>query len=821
MADYNFKKIEKKWQKNWEDSKIFEVKDSSKKKKYYVLDMFPYPSGEGLHMGHAFTFSLGDIYARFKRLQGFNVLYPMGDDSLGLPAENAAIKAGKHPEDYTKNSVKNFMAQEKAMGWSYDWSRKIQTHDPAYYKWDQWIFLKMLEKGIAYRKKAPVNWCGKCNTVLANEQVIGGKCWRHEDTEVSIKHLEQWFFRITDYAEELLDHKKLDWPERAKIMQRHWIGKSYGTEIEFEINGDKWPIFTTRPDTIYGVTFMVISAQHPKLMELVSGEQKGKVEGFLKRLKSVSEKELESMDKEGIFTGSYAVNPVNGDKIPVYAGNFVLADYGSGMVMAVPAHDQRDFEFASKYGIDIKVVVDPKDSEVYSRKGQLTGAYTDEGSLINSGEFDGLQNKEAMESITKYLTKKKLGKKAVNYKLRDWLVSRQRYWGTPIPVVYCDDCGIVPVPEKDLPIKLPKEVKFGKGNPLATNEKFINVKCPKCKGEARRETDTMDTFVNSSWYYLRYCDPHNGKKIFDSKKVGYWCPVDQYIGGPEHITMHLMYFRFYTKFLRDIGLLNFDEPALKYFTQGIVKGSDGEKMSKSKPETLVEPLDTIAKYGADSLRMYLMSNVAPDNNRDWDEKGIQSSFKFLNKVYDYFSDFKPGKSDPVILSKLNKSIKEITDYVENFKYNLAVIKIRDLFNSFSDGEIDGETGKKFLSMLHVYCPFITEELWEKIGEKGFISFSDWPSADEKKIDDNIERREQAVGNLISDLNKLLDLVGKKNKAFVYVLPNEIDNYKNNLDLVKKRAGLDVEVFAVNDKKKYDPKNKGKKAKPGKPAIYLE
>jgi len=818
--EYNFNKIEKKWQKKWEESKIFEAKESSKKEKYYVLDMFPYPSGAGLHMGHALVFSIGDIYARFKRLQGYNVLYPIGYDSFGLPAENAAIKAGEDPERYTKKAMGNFMKQQKAMGWSYDWSRVVKTHDPSYYKWDQWIFLKMLEKGIAYRKKAPVNWCKKCETVLANEQVVNGKCWIHTEVEVSLKHLEQWFFRITDYAEELLNHDKLDWPERAKVMQRHWIGKSHGTEIEFEIDGEKWPIFTTRPDTVCGVTFMVVSAQHYRIMDLVKEENKKEVEKFLKKLKSVSEKELEKMEKEGVFTGSYATNPVTGDKIPVYAGNFVLADYGSGMVMAVPAHDKRDFEFASKYGIEVKVVIDPKDSEVYSRNGQLTGAYTGEGSLINSAEFDGLQNKEAIEKITKYLVKKKKGKKAVNYKLRDWNISRQRYWGTPIPVVYCEDCGIVPVLEKDLPIKLPKDIKFGKGNPLLTSAKFVNTKCPKCNKKARRETDTMDTFVNSSWYHLRYCDSKNEEKIFESKKVDYWCPVDQYIGGPEHITMHLIYFRFYTKFLRDLGLLNFDEPALKYFTQGIVKASDGEKMSKSRGNG-VEPLETISKYGADSLRLYLMSNVAPDNDRDWDEKGIQSSFKFLNKVFAYFSNFNPGKINPTLSSKLNKSIKEITNYVEGFKHNLAVIKIRDLFNSFSEEEIDKESAEKFLSMLHIYCPFFTEELWEKIGGKGFISFSDWPSVDEKKIDDNLERQEQAVGNLILDVSRILELVEGKSKAFVYCLPNELNHYNANLDDIKKRVGVEVEVWAVNDKKKHDPENKSKKAKPGKPAIYLE
>ena len=812
----NFKKIESKWKKKWEDSKIFEAKEN-KKEKFYVLDMFPYPSGAGLHIGHAFVFSLGDIFARFKRLQGFNVIYPIGYDALGLPAENAAIKAGTHPEDYTKKSISNFMKQQKAMGWSYDWSRVINTSSPDYYRWDQWIFLKMLEKGIAYRKKAPVNWCPKCQTVLANEQVIQGKCWRHEETDIEIKHLEQWFLKITDYAEELLDHSKINWPEKAKVMQKNWIGKSHGTEINFEINKKKWPIFTTRPDTLFGVTFMVISAQHPKLMELVTADQKKEVEKFLKKLKSVSEKELEDLEKEGIFTGSYAINPLNEEKVPVYAGNFVLADYGSGMVMAVPAHDQRDFLFAKKYDIPIKVVIDPIDSELDSKK--LPEAYTGRGKLVNSGEFTGADNKEAIEKISKYLTKKKIGKKVVQYKLRDWLISRQRYWGTPIPIVYCDKCGIVPVPEKDLPIELPKKVKFGKGNPLKTNERWIETKCPKCHGKSKRETDTMDTFVNSSWYYLRYTDSQNNKQIFNSKKANYWAPVDQYIGGPEHITMHLIYIRFYTKFLRDLGLLKFDEPALKYFTQGIVKGSDGEKMSKSRGN-VIEPLEMINKYGADSLRLYLVSNSSPDKDFEWNDKEILGSFKFVNKVYDYFSKFKPEKSNPKTESKLNKTIKEVTKDIEEFKHNLAVIKIRNLFNNFD--EIDKKTAESFLKILHVYCPFITEELWEKIGNKKMLSLDKWPVADEKKIDESLEKQEQAIEKLASDINHVIGLVDKKiTKVFVYVLPNEKQSFTNNLNLIKKKTNLEVEVYAVNDKDKYDPENKSKKVKPGRPGIYLE
>jgi leucyl-tRNA synthetase len=953
----NFGQIEKKWQNKWEKNKIFEVNEKSKKKKYYVLDMFPYPSGAGLHIGHAFVFSLGDIFARFKRMQGLNVIYPIGYDALGLPAENAAIKAKVHPADYTKKSIINFMKQQKAMGWSYDWSRLVNTSDSEFYKWDQWIFLKMLEKGIAYRKKAPVNWCKKCKTVLANEQVVNGCCWRHEDTSVEIKQLEQWFFKITDYAEELLKGlENLDWPENAKKLQRNWIGKSFGTEINFKINNEKWPIFTTRPDTLYGVTFMVISAQHSRLMELVTDEQKKEVENFLKKLKSVSEKDLEAMEKEGVFTGSYAINPINNEKVPVYAGNFVLASYGSGMVMAVPGHDQRDFKFAQKYGLEIKEVIMPeygkfrKNSErrksisvvihrkkddkflllswkefnwispvvggiekgeslekaterevleetgckvkfvkklggeveshfyadnkkvwrsrldqpvlvelvkedfckiskeendkhsliwvsssealkkithEYNRAGLLRylgkeQAYIGSGKLVNSGKFNGINSNDVKEEITKYLAKNKLGKKKIQFKLKDWLISRQRYWGTPIPIVYCDKCGVVPILEKNLPVELPKDVKFGKGNPLLTNEKFMKTKCPKCKGDAKRESDTMDTFANSSWYYLRYCDPKNNKKIFDEKKVNYWCPVDQYIGGPEHITMHLIYTRFYTKFLRDIGLLKFDEPALKYFTQGIIKGKDGEKMSKSRGN-VVEPLETIKKYGADSLRLYLISNSSSDSDFDWDDKGIYSSSKFINKVYEYFNNFKSGKSDKIIESKLNKAIKEVTKDVEEFKHNLAVIKIRNLFNSFLDKEIDKKTAESFLKLLHIYCPFITEELYAKIGGKGFISLAEWPVVDEKKIDERLEKAEQIIDNTVSDIMNILKIIkergDKSNNIYVYVMPFEKQSFDE--EKISLRVGKPVKVFAVNDKDKYDPKQISKKSKPGRPGIFVE
>jgi len=811
---YNFKIIERKWQKKWEQERVFEVKANSKKKKYYILEMFPYPSASGLHLGHSLNYTIGDIRARFKRMMGLNVLYPMGFDSLGLPAENAAIKAGKHPKKFTELAVKNYIKQMKNLGLSYDWSKMVDSMQPEYYIWNQVFFLDFLKKGLAYRKKAAVNWCPDCNTVLANEQVIRGCCWRHENTEVEIKHLEQWFLKITDYANELLDKiDNLEWPNRVKVMQKNWIGKSHGTEIIFDVEGEKWNIFTTRPDTLFGVTFMVVSAQYPKLMELVKDSEKKSVKDFLRKLKSVSEKEMENLEKEGVFTGSYAVNPINGEKVPVYTGNFVIAEYGSGMVMGVPAHDQRDYDFAKKYNIKIIEVIK-------SKEGIKNHCYIGTGKLINSSEFNGVENEKAKDEITKFLKKKKLAKKKVQYKLRDWLISRQRYWGTPIPIIYCDKCGIIPVSKKDLPVKLPEKVKFGKGNPLETNKEFVNVKCPKCKGKARRETDTMDTFVDSSWYYMRYPDNKNDKKPFSKKISDYWLPVDQYIGGIEHAILHLLYSRFWTKALRDLGYLNYDEPFTRLFNQGMLHGEDGEKMSKSKGNIIL-PEVVSKKYGIDTARFFLVSLAAADKPRDWSDKGVKGSLKLINKIIEYYGDVKIGKSSARVLSKLNKTIKEVTELVESFEYNLAVIKIRDLFNSFSEEE-SKDTLEKFLKILHPFCPHITEELWEKIGGKGFISLASWPKVNETKIDENFEKEEEIIKKIAKDIIHVKEITKIKNpNAYVYPIPNQLSLIEENKEMLSTLSGSIVLACAVDDPNIYDPKKKAKKAKPDKPGIYLE
>ncbi len=789
----HFKKIEHKWQLEWERSGIFKVKPDSKKPKYYVLEMFPYPSGK-LHMGHVRNYAIGDTFARYKRMRGFNVLYPMGYDAFGLPAENAAIKNNSHPKPWTKKSISMMQEQQKMLGLSYDWDRLVITADPDYYRWNQWIFLKMYEKGLVYRKKAPINFCPKCNTVLANEQVIDGKCWRCK-TPVEIRTLEQWFFKITEYADELLeDLDKLEgWPERVKTMQRNWIGKSKGTLIYFPFADnpkEKVPIFTTRPDTLYGVTFMVYAPEHPKVLELVEGTEYEKpVKEFIKKvlIEDRFSRTAEDKEKEGLFIGKYAVNPVTGDKIPIYIANFVLPDYGTGAIMAVPAHDQRDFEFAKKYNIPIKVVITPEGHTLNPEK--MLRAYTEQGVLINSGEFNGWNNLEAIDAISEYLEKKGLGKRTIQYKLRDWLISRQRYWGTPIPVVYCDKCGIVPVPEKDLPVKLPEDVKFtGKGNPLNTSKTFVDTICPKCGGPARRETDTMDTFVDSSWYFYRYCSPRYDKEPFDKREVSYWMPVDQYIGGIEHAVLHLMYARFFTKVLRDIGLVGIDEPFKNLLTQGMVL-KDGAKMSKSLGN-IVDPGYIIERYGTDTARMFMLSAALPEKELEWSDAGVESIYRFLSRVYEIVTendskanfneidDKNLNSRDKFILAKTQKIISSVTEHIEKFELNLAISNLFEYVSEISrylaggaKPEIIGYCFKKLALLLSPFAPHLAEELWSRLGQKGFVSTADWPEINKKYVDPKLELEEILIRQTISDINEVISLVKKKPKVIeIYVAP---------------------------------------------------
>lgn len=773
----NYGKVVRKWQRKWEDKKIFQVKEDPKKKKFYVLEMYPYPSASGLHMGHARNYCIGDVFSRYKRMKGFNVLYPMGYDSFGLPAENAAIKAKSHPKKFTEASIKNFIRQQKALGLSYDWTRMITSHDPDYYKWDQWIFLKMFEKGLAYKRKSVVNWCPKCDTVLANEQVHRGKCWRHEDTEVKVKELKQWFFKITDYADEILEgiDNLEGWAEDVKTMQKNWVGRSEGTLMDFKIENSKkkLSVFTTRPDTYFGITFFVYAPEHPDVIELVKGTKYEKpVKEFVRKvvLEDRFMRTAEDKEKEGMFIGQYAINPITKEKIPIYIANFVLYEYGTGVIIAVPAHDQRDFEFAKKYDIPIKVVINPPDYKLNAER--MSRAYMGDGIMVNSQEFDGTNNREGIKEVTKFLEKNNCGKATVQYKLRDWLISRQRFWGCPIPIINCKKCGIVPVPEKDLPVKLPENIKFsGKGNPLESTASFVETKCPKCKGKAKRETDTMDTFVDSSWYFLRYCDSKNKKKPFDAKKANYWMPIDQYIGGKEHATMHLIYFRFFTKFFRDIGMVKVDEPVVNLFNQGMLH-KNGVVMSKSKGN-VVMPEVIGKKYGIDAVRLFLMFVASPEKDMEWSDKGMEGSFKFINKFYNLVDKKLVSKKDRKEVSRLHKTIKEATELIEAFKFNLALIKLMEFTNYLHiKDHISKESLEKLVILMSPFTPHICEEMWEKLGRKPFVSLAKWPKYNSKKIDEKAEAEEDLITNLHTDISNLLKLVKIKNikNIKLYVSP---------------------------------------------------
>ena len=744
MEIYNPQKIEKKWQKEWERTGIYKVPDKVKgKKNFYHLVMFPYPSGD-LHIGHWFNFAPADVYARFKLLQGFNVLSPIGFDAFGLPAENAAIRHGIHPRLWTYKNIKRMRKQLKSIGAIYDWSREIITCEPNYYKWTQWMFLQLYKKGLAYKEKAPANWCPKCKTILANEQAEGGVCWRCE-SKVEQKEFEQWFFKITDYAKELLeDLENLDWPEKTKLMQKNWIGKSEGAILKFEIRNSKFeiPVFTTRPDTLFGATYLVVAPEHEIIKKLEPQILNFKeVKKYLEQSKKKSELERIGLTKEktGVeLKGIKAINPANQEELPIFVADYVICSYGTGAIMAVPAHDQRDFDFAKKYNLPIKVVISPcwppKEKSL-----SLDKAYEGEGYLINSGKFDGLVSQKAKLEITKFVG----GKKKINYHLRDWLISRQRYWGAPIPIIYCSKCGEVPVPEKDLPVKLPQIKDFqpteeGK-SPLAKSKKFVNVRCPKCNLWAQRETDTMDTFVCSSWYYLRYPDPKNEKEFASKEKIKAWLPVDIYIGGAEHAVLHLLYSRFLTKVLKDLGYLDFDEPFLKLRHQGTILGPDGQKMSKSRGN-VVDPDEQVKKYGSDTVRMYLCFMGPYDQGGPWNPQGIVGIYRFLERIWNLVnSNLKSQskkKTKNLYLEKLfHKTIKKVTEDIENLKFNTAISALMILTNEIEKDpqSLKIENWKTLIKLLAPFAPHLAEELWQRLGGKDSVHNQKWPKYDPKLI----------------------------------------------------------------------------------------
>ena len=757
MEKYSPQNIEKKWQSKWLAENVYKTEMDPKKPKYYTLEMFPYPSGN-LHMGHVRNYSIGDVLARYKTMEGFNVIHPMGFDAFGMPAENAAIKHGVKPSDWTYSNMDNMKRQQREMGLSYDWDRSVATCSPDYYRWTQWLFQLFYKRGLAYKKKAYVNWCETCGTVLANEQVIEGKCWRC-DSQVIKKDLSQWFLKITDYADVLL--KDLDllkgWPDRVKTMQENWIGRSEGLEFNLEVPelGEKIAAYTTRPDTVYGITFLALAAEHPLIEKICQNNPKAQeIKDFCHKAQNQSELERTSSEseKEGIFTGLYAVNPFNGNKVEIWVTNYVLAEYGTGAVIGVPSEDQRDWMFAEKYKLNVIITLQPKDKEL--KLEEMTEAYVDKaGVLVNSAEFSGMDIKAAMKGIMDKAEAEGFGKRRVNYRLRDWLISRQRYWGAPIPVIYCDDCGEQLVPEDQLPVMLPEDVKFEQGSvsPLAQSESFVNCTCPKCGKPARRETDTMDTFICSSWYYLRYTDPHNDKLPFAKDKVNYWAPVDQYIGGIEHAILHLLYSRFFTKVLRDAGMVDFAEPFTNLLTQGMVL-KDGGKMSKSKGN-VVSPEEIIGQYGADTARLFILFAAPVDRDLDWSDDGVAGAYRFLRRVWrimEIFEDKIKSSSDDYDITALtaeekelrrilHTTIKKVTEDIrDRFMFNTAISSIMELVNAFYafqdsktiNSGLVREVSLNLLKMLAPFAPHITEELWSILVAQGSIHQQQWPQYEE-------------------------------------------------------------------------------------------
>jgi leucyl-tRNA synthetase len=792
-SGYDPQKIEMKWQKRWAEARVFESEADPSKPKYYVLEMLPYPSGT-LHMGHMRNYTIGDVVARVKRMRGFNVMHPMGWDAFGLPAENAAIKNNTHPREWTYKNIAEIQRGLRRFGFSYDWRREISTCEPEYYRWNQWFFLRMLERGLAYRKKSRVNWCPKCATVLANEQVVnGGFCWRHEDTRVESREIEQWFLKTTAYADQLLDDlKQLEggWPERVILMQRNWIGKSQGAKVKFAVadvtGAEAIEVFTTRIDTIYGATAVILAAGHPLLAKLLEGSPAwAEADSKLAKMRrtSVKTEDLATMEKEGFFTGRFAINPFNDEKIPIWVGNFVLMDYGTGALMAVPAHDQRDLEFCRKYDLPVRVVVQPLEGEPLVEETMTEPFESDEdGKLVNSGQFSGLSSAEAKAKMAAFAKQKGFGRAETIFRLKDWGISRQRYWGTPIPVVYCSKDGMVPVPDKDLPVLLPPNPKLtGMGeSPLASTPEFVNTTCPKCGGPAKREADTMDTFVDSSWYFYRYADPHNDKAPYDSAKVAYWFPIDQYIGGITHAILHLLYSRFWCKVMRDLGLITHNEPAARLFTQGMVQ-KGGVAMSKSKGN-VVGAEDMAEKYGADTGRLYTLFAAPPEKDLEWGEESIEGSWRFLNRVYrlverhaESVRSVKSGNAEAaatspkekVLLRKAHQTLRRVTsDFETRWHFNSAIALIMELTNEIYlqeplEKEVRPGVRKEVLELLTLMLapmtPHLAEELWEMLGHAGGLWTAGWPAFDEALTrEDEVEIPVQVNGRLRGKVKVAVD-----------------------------------------------------------------
>jgi leucyl-tRNA synthetase len=765
---YDHNQIELKWSARWAAAPHFAAEENSSRPKYYVLEMLPYPSGT-LHVGHIRNYTIGDALARYKWMRGFNVIHPMGWDAFGLPAENAAIANNRHPREWTLSNIEKMKAQHRRYGFSYDWTREISTCEPEYYRWNQWFFLKMHERGLAYRKKALVNWCPQCATVLANEQVVDGCCWRHEDTPVEQRALEQWFLKITDYADQLLAGiAKLEggWPERVLTMQRNWIGRSEGAEIDFTLveSGRKIRVFTTRIDTIFGATCVILAPEHELVAELAPPEVRAEAKRMIDARAAKGPGDLE---KEGAFTGLYAHSPFGGEPVPVWIGNFVLTGYGTGAIMAVPGHDERDFEFCTKYGIPVRPVIRPVDGPL-ADAATMKEAFPDDGILENSGEYSGLTSAEARRRMCERAAREGFGQAAVTYRIKDWGISRQRYWGTPIPMIHCGACGTVPVPEADLPVVLPLDIQItGKGrSPLENVPGFVNVPCPRCGAPARRETDTMDTFIDSSWYFYRYCDAHNDGAPFDSKKIAYWFPIDQYIGGVEHAILHLIYSRFFTKVMRDLGLIAHDEPAARLFTQGMVI-KDGKKMSKSVGN-VVSADEMAEKYGTDTARLFALFAAPPEKDLDWQFSGVEGAYRFLARVYRFVTRHAEAArsassrgaatgADRRALRKLHQTIGRITiDFDSRWHFNTSVAALMELMNELTADEAEISAGamagilENLVLLLAPFAPYLAEEMWEELGRTGPVFKQPWPEADpELAREDEVEVVVQVNGKVRS------------------------------------------------------------------------